>query len=363
MPDRFRAPDQESIISFLKAFRAGARASQLATQLRDRFVRQPKWQALVDAHTYYRAFLENSPGCALIDHRGPLVGDDLRQTQIVDALGAGRKVFLLSAPAGCGKSRFALELARRLKTQKAWDVRFVRHDESALTQELPELARARQLVLIVDDAHECPALVERLAALSAIAAPEQGIQLICLTRASGRTLVAEALANHFPIGEPLEIDLGRPNPKLVRELIDKLIPQLSPHHRDVIRRIVADSYFATVLLCSRVARQKNLPQTLSTRNLREFAIRQPIAQAIRDLCTVEKALNALAVYAACAPVRSGDGVIQANAAEHSGLSVAAVETLEQRVLEAGLLQADGQGWLRPVPDLVGDLILEETCLN
>jgi hypothetical protein len=358
-----QAPDQESIISFLKAFRAGARASQFATQLRDRFARQPKWKALVDAHTYYRAFLEDSPGRALIDHRGPLVGDDLRQTQIVDALGAGRRVFLVSAPAGCGKSRFALELSRRLKAQKSWDVRFVRHDESALRQELPELEKARQLLLVVDDAHECPALVERLAAACAVASPDQGIQLICLTRPSGRAVVAEALANHFPVGEPHEMDLGRPTTKLVRELIDKLIPQLSPHHRDVIRRIVADSYFATVLLCSRVARQKNLPQTLSTRNLREFAIRQPIAQAVRDLCTTEKALDALAVYAACAPVRAGDGVVRANAATHSGLSVAAVEVLEQRVLEAGLFQADGLGWLRPVPDLVGDVILEETCLN
>ena len=358
-----RAPDQESIISFLKAFRAGARASQFATQLRDRFARQPKWKVLVDAHTYYRPFLEDSPGRALIDHRGPLVGDEVRQTQIEDALGAGRKVFLLCAPAGCGKSRFALELSRRLKAQKSWDVRFVRHDESALGEEIPELTKARQLVLVVDDAHECPALLERLAAACAIASSEQGVHLICLTRPSGRTVVAEALANHFPVGEPYEMDLGRPSAKLVRELIDKLIPQLSPHHRDVIRRIVADSYFATVLLCTRVARQKNLPQTLSTRNLREFAIRQPIAQAIRDLCTTEKALNALAVYAACAPVRVGDGVIRANAAGHSGLSVANVEVLEQRVLEAGLFQSDGLGWLRPVPDLVGDLILEETCLN
>jgi hypothetical protein len=242
-------------------------------------------------------------------------------------------------------------------------VRFVRHDESALRQELPEVAKARQLVLVVDDAQDCPALVEMLASACAAAPAEEGIQLVCLTRPAGRTVVAEALANHFPVGEAYELDLGRPTAKLVRELIDKLIPQLSPHHRDVIRRIVADSYFATVLLSSRVARQKNLPQTLSTRNLREYAIRQPIAQAIRDLCSTEKALNALAVYAACAPVRAPDAVIRASAAEHAGLSVADIEVLEQRVLEAGLFQSDGLGWLRPVPDLVGDLILEETCLN
>jgi hypothetical protein len=327
--------------------------------LRDRFARQPKWKCLVDAQTYYRAFLEDSPGRALIDHRGPYVGDEQRQTQLTDAMAAGRRVFVVTAPPGCGKSRFALELARRLaKAQR--DVRFVRHDGDALRQELPELAKARELVLVLDDAHESPSLVELLASACCSAQPHH---LICLTRPIGRAAVGEALANHFAVGEPLEIDLGRPSAKLVRELIDKLIPQLSPHHRDVIRRVVADSFFAAVLLSSRVARQKSLPQTINTKNFREYVIRQPIAQAIRDLCPTDKALGALAVYAACAPVRVGDATIRASAAAQSGLSPANIEVLEQRVAEAGLFQVDGRGLLQPVPDLVGDLILEETCLN
>jgi len=70
--------------------------------LRDRFARQPKWKCLVDAHTYYRAFLEDSPGRALIDHRGPFVGDEHRQTQLMDAMSAGRRVFVVTAPPGCG---------------------------------------------------------------------------------------------------------------------------------------------------------------------------------------------------------------------------------------------------------------------
>jgi hypothetical protein len=358
-----QAPEQERTISFLKAIRAGTRASQFATQLRDRFSRQPKGKSLVDAQTYYRVFLEDSPGRALIDHRGPFVGDEQQQTGIVDAMLAGRKVFLVSAPPGCGKSRFALELARRLgRVQRSWDVRFARHDDAAVRQELSEL-KARHVVLIVDDAQDCPSLVELLAAAAHSAQSEQSIHLICLTRPAGRATVAEALANHFPVGEPHEVDLGRPNAKLVRELIDKLIPQLSPHHRDVIRRIVADSFFSTVLLCSRVAKQKNLPQTLSTRNLREFTIRQPIAQAVRDLTSIDKALGALAVYAACAPVQSGDATLRESAAACSGLPLADIEVLEQRVQEAGLFHPDPDGALRPVPDLVGDLILEETCLN
>ncbi|MDE2052415.1 MAG: hypothetical protein KGJ72_15515, partial [Gammaproteobacteria bacterium] len=298
----------------MKSMRAGTRASQLATQLRDRLTRHHKWKALVGWQTYYRNFLEETPERPLVDHRGPHVGGEVRQTELIDSIAAGRSAFLISAPPGCGKSRFALELARRIeRTQRSCDVRFVRHDEPALDEELRELPEASRLILIVDDAQNCPALVQRLASACTAPGPSQ-THLVCLTRPAGRAVLIEALASHLPLQEPLQIDLGRPDPKVIRELIGALIPQLSPHHRDVIRRFVADSFFAAVLLCSSVARQKKLPQTLSTRNLRDYAVRQPIAQAIGDLCPPEKAFRALAVYAACAPVRAGDAAIRSSAA-------------------------------------------------
>ena len=121
----------------MKSLIAGTRASQFATQLRDRVTRNPNSNALVGWQSYYRNFLDEAPASALVDHRGPHVGDEARQTELIEAIVAGRRAFLISAPPGCGKSRFALELARRLsRAQRAWDVRFVRHDESALREEL-----------------------------------------------------------------------------------------------------------------------------------------------------------------------------------------------------------------------------------
>jgi hypothetical protein len=342
--------------------RAGARASQLATQLRDRLARHPRCGGLVGWQSYYRNLLEPAPGTALIDHRGAYLGDAARHAELIDAIAAGRPAFLISAPAGCGKSRFALELARRLeRAQRSWVVRFVRHEEPALGEELQELAKDGRLILIVDDADDCPALVQRLA--SACARRGASTHLICLTRPAGRAALTEALASELPLSPPLAIDLGRPGPKVIRALIDALIPQLSPHHRDVIRRSVADSFFATVLLCGAAARQKKLPQTLSVKSLREYAVRQPIARAIGDLCPPEKALRALAVYAACAPVRAGDAEIRSSAATHAALPIADIERLERCVLQAGLFEADEGGRMRPAPDLLGDLILEETCLD
>lgn len=347
----------------MKNLNAGTRASQFTTLLRHRVSRNPSAKTLVGWQSYYHNFLDEAPARALVDHRGPYVGDEARQAELIDAIAAGRRAFVISAPPGCGKSRFALEVARRLgRAQRTWDVRFVCHDESTLEAELQELPKASRLILLVDDAHDSPVLVQRLAALCS----EQGrspAHLVCLTRPAGRVAVLEALASQLPVDEPLQMDLGRPDPKLLRELIGALIPQLSPHHRDVIRRFVADSFFAAVLLCSSVARQKRLPQTLSTRNLRDHAVRQPIAQAIGDLCPPEKGLRALAAYAACSPVRAGDAAIRASAATHAGLPISEIEALERRVLEAGLFEQDGRGLMRPVPGLLGDLILEETCFD
>lgn len=343
--------------------RAGTRASQLAMQLRDRFSRHPKARALVGWQSYYRELLEESAERALVDHRGPHVGGESRQTELIDAIAGGKRAVLVSAPPGCGKSRFALELARRLaRAHRSWDVRFIRQDEPALHEELQELPKADRLILVVDDAQDCPTLVQRLAS-ACIAQGDAQTHLVCLTRPAGRAELLEALASHFPASPPLELDLGRPDPKLLRELIEALIPQLSPHHRDVIRRFVADSFFAAVLLCTSVARQKKLPQTLSTKHLREYAVRQPILQAIGGLCPAEKGLRALAVYAACAPVHAGDAAIRSQAAMRAGLPIADIEVLERRVVEAGLFAKDGGGLIRPFPDLVGDLILDEVCLD
>ena len=328
--------------------------------LRDRVTRQPKWNALVGWQSYYRSSLEATPASALIDHRGPYLGGEARHAQMIDAIAAGRRAFLISAPAGCGKSRFALELARRLeRAQRSWDVRFVRHDEATLDEELQDLPKAGRRILIVDDAEDCSALVEQLASIC-FAQGESQTHLVCLARPEGRAPLIEALASQLTVAEPVEMDLGRPDPKDIRALINALIPQLSPHHRDVIRRSVADSFFAAVLLCASVARQKKLPQTLSTKNLRDYAVRQPIAQAIADLCPPDKAFRALAAYAACAPVRAGDAAIRASAATLAALAISDVEALEQLVLKAGLFEVEGRDLIRPLPAL-GELILEETC--
>jgi DNA polymerase III delta prime subunit len=143
--------------------------------------------------------LEETSACSLVDHRGPYVGDDTRQRQVIEAIAGGRSTFLISAPAGCGKSRFALELARTLgRAQRSWDVRFVRHDEPALTEELHADPKASRTILIVDDAQDCPGVVRQLVSAMAESGPAPR-HLLCLSRPAGRTALLEALASPLRI--------------------------------------------------------------------------------------------------------------------------------------------------------------------
>ena len=98
-----------------------------------KIARHPRWRAFQSWREYYRPFLQADARQALIQHTGPLVGDARQQVELINGMVAGRGPAVVWAPAGCGKSRFAMELARRVeRVHWRWRVVFVRHDESAV---------------------------------------------------------------------------------------------------------------------------------------------------------------------------------------------------------------------------------------
>lgn len=329
-----------------------------------KFARELPWRAFVSWQAYYSAHLRTDANQALIRHNGPYVGDPARQVELIDALGAGRGPAIVSAPAGCGKSRFALELAQRMdRERRRWQVLFVRHDGEAVSEELHQLTQLKRVVFIVDDAHECPELVKLLAAACAEASRAASLHLICLTRTTGRARVARAINVAFPTGTIKEIDLGRPSPQLVRTLIDELLPQSSPHHRETIARFVRQSYFGAVMVCSMLSREARLPQTFQRHDLRDRICRETLRAAADGVCPLETALRALAVYVALTPVSKASTEAREWASQLSGVAAATVPVLLERMLAAGLFAESGDALIRPVPDLLGDLILEQACLD
>ena len=324
---------------------------------------QPSWRAFVGWQGYYADSLGTDAGHALVQHSGPYVGNSTLPIELIDKIMAAPGAALVSAPPGCGKSRFAIELARQIeRSHPRWHVVFVRHDEATVREELPQLTQLRHVVFIVDDAHECPELVKLLADACAPVSAPIPLYLLCLTRSTGRARVSGAIHGAFPPGMVREIDLGRPPVALVRALIDQLLPQSSPHHRDTIARFVRQSYFGAVLVCTALRREARLPQTFQRQDLRDRVCRETLRGAADGVCPIESALRALAVYAALAPLPKASPDGREWAARLSGLTPDALDALTARAVAAGLLQDDGQA-LRPVPDLLGDLLLEAACMD
>src|SRR6185437_10309216 len=109
-----------------------------------KFARQSPWRAFVGWQAYYAVYLRTDSTRALIHHTAPYVGTATQQNELIDGMVAGRGPAIVWAPPGCGKSRFALELARRIeRAPHRYQVLFVRHDESVVREELPQLARLK----------------------------------------------------------------------------------------------------------------------------------------------------------------------------------------------------------------------------
>jgi len=348
-----------------RAFRSPERVINLGSRfkflgvLRSLGTRRQNSRAFVDWQTYYRAYLGADSGTPLIQHSVPWVGDETRHTELINGLGTGHRAVVVWAPPGCGKSRFALELARRLETgADRWEALLVQHDATAVREELPELAQSKRTVLILDDAQNCPDLVEVLAG-----AATETLNVVYLVRSSGRSRVLGALNKALPPGSVHELDLGRPSSKQVRALIDKLLSKSSPMHRDTIERFVRQSYFGAVFISTLVSRERKLPQSFQRQYLRDHFCRQPLVEPTREVGPIEPVLRALSVFAALTPFVKDAASIHEAAAHLSGLSLEKVQVLLERVLAAGLFQEDGPGRVRPTPDVLGDLILEEACLD
>jgi hypothetical protein len=350
-------PDRRSGLKNLNVLRPIWRWTQA------KFARQLPWRAFVSWQAYYAAYLRTDASHPLLQHTGPYVGTPHQQIELIEGMEAGRGPAIVCAPPGCGKSRFALEFAQRIeRTHPRWQVVFVRHDEALVREELPQLTQLSHVVFIVDDAQECPDLLELLAIACTQSSATAPLHLVCLTRPTGRARVSRAIVGANPPGPIQEFDLGRPTPQLVRTLIDQLLPQSSPHHRETVGRFVRQSYFGAVLVCGMLRRDAKLPQTFQRQDLRDRIRREPLREAAEGVCPIEAALRALAVYAALAPVPRASADVRELAAQLSGLAPETVDILTRRMLETGRFQEDAHV-MRPMPDLLGDLILEEACLD
>ncbi len=153
--------------------------------LRLKYYYRADWEVFRPWREHFKVELRVDSKRGLITHATPFVGFDDQLTSCMEHLIQGEPVVLVSAAPGCGKSRFALELARKLgKHESLWECFFVGHDLARATASIRKLRKVRRIVLFIDDAHKCPDLADRLAKVARESEGRHSLHVVCLCRLS-----------------------------------------------------------------------------------------------------------------------------------------------------------------------------------
>ena len=327
--------------------------------VRQRFWLRGAWKVFRTCDEYFKAELDEDNRKGLITHCTPLTGFADAERVAMENLVKGEPVLLFHAPPGKGKSRFAIALARRLERHNTlWDCFFVEPDIDRVTDAMSNLKRFRRCVLFVDDAHKCPDLVGRLAKAARESEGRNSLHIVCLCRSTLVHTVIPSIGFRFT-----QTALPRLEKSQISTIVDSILPTASSDMKRRIATYSEPSPFVAVAISVAIKRNQSLVDATDAVALRSLICRTPISEIIGVDYLYENAVSALAVFAACAPVSTDDKRIFTCAATISGISASKIETLIERVVDGGLFERYGRNKVRPSPDLVGDLILDEACVR
>ena len=328
-------------------------------RIRRRFLLRGRWQVLRTYEQYYKNELQNEARSSFITHRTRFTGFERQEAEAIDNMLSGAPVLVFSAPPGSGKSRFAIALAERLqKHETLWNCLFVEHDLNRATDAIGSLSKFKRCVLVIDDAHRSPQLVDRLAKLARESSGKHRIHLVCLCRSSMLHMIESVAGLNF---------VSKSLPTLTRDQLVAIVHSVIPNAPEQASRAIA-SYagrlpFLAVALALSAKRNSSLFADVEPKVLRAQLCRTPVEELSRDDFIYEQAVTTLAVIAAYAPVPESDKRVIEQASEISGIDEDGVKVLLRRAVEAGLFERFGRGKIRPTPDLVGDLLLDEACFH
>ena len=305
----------------------------------------------------------------LLNHTWSLVG----RQQEVDTLTAfsartdGDRLALVIGAGGSGKSRLLRAMAASLKMHPEIRVCFLLTGtavDAGLVDQLPE----GRSVLVIDDAHETPALEALLHALS-VFRPE--IRVILATRPYGVAHIRAAAQRANLADEPVEVeltDLSLPQVTALAAEVLQAEGYLGPVGQlaDNIALLTRDCPLATVIGARLVARGQIPPNALaSDRQFRDRLMTSFREVFTEDFCgSGERDLldSLLHFFALLQPLVPDDPGFDELLQRIVGKSRAELKRLLTRLEDAGVLVRRG-GMFRLVPDVLADVIAESACID
>ena len=341
------------------------------------FFRKPVGH-FVSPETYLSAYLGENGSRNSITHELDCVGREAELKNIVKKVDEGNgSVFVVSAPAGYGKSKFAFEIAKRLRGDgygffkklwrwvrgKTWKTYFLQKYSDHALEFVHELRKKPRIAIFLDDSHEYPELIRALSIYSGTSQEEGTLLVFCFCRSALRNTVIDALGDIQPdIINNIEL------PKLKNDNIKELIKEIIPDARESVKNKIfdftKDSVFLTILVCQQIKNGKEFSDSITQPQFRRRLCDAPLEEVIQ-VCGVSlnKAKYAISVIAAASPVKYDDLAIKEIACKLGDISNVDYDCLINRVIESGLFSTYANKLIRPTPDLVGDLILDSACIN
>jgi transcriptional regulator with XRE-family HTH domain len=302
---------------------------------------------------------------ATFSHDWPLVGRKADVENVVRELTLGdNRIVLLSGAGGLGKSRLLKQVVKRLRvTAPELNPLFLSPTEPISAQSL-DLLGGKARVLIVDDAHDRT----DLPALFAFVASRNAVRILLASRPYAVARLRGQAGEYARGGSVDEIVLGRLTLPESIELAAEVLKDLEGNSAlaEPIARATQDCPLVTVM-AARIAVTENLSLGLA-QNTQSF--RDTILGKFAKIITGELAppgeqkafTDILKVVSLVQPVGIGEPEFRELAAEVTGLDEDTISTTLRTLADGGIIFRRGNEY-RLMPDLLGDYIIEQTCIG
>jgi transcriptional regulator with XRE-family HTH domain len=303
---------------------------------------------------------------AVFSHDWSLVGREGEIAALVEALGRDDMPFaLLTGPGGMGKTRILKEgIQRFVAENKATAIRFLSTSQEPDAASLEALGTGRK-VLIVDDAHDREGL--KLLIEYALD-PRHRTRLLIATRPYAEQRIRNELAL-YRIVDPSVVPLKRLEKPALHALVVEVLAEFggNPEWADAILEIAADSPLVAAMAARVVARDRIIPELArGERELRQIILSRFARVITGHLGTPADAglLRAvLEVLAIIQPFHIDDRrVAELVEATRPGIVAADVSRALKMFVDGGVIYKRGQLY-RLMPDLLGDFLIEESCIG
>ncbi|HBK04686.1 MAG TPA: hypothetical protein DDZ81_02350 [Acetobacteraceae bacterium] len=303
---------------------------------------------------------------AVFSHDWSLVGRDGEIVALVEALGRDDMPFtLLVGPGGIGKTRILKEGIQRFAAKnKGTAIRFLSASQEPDAVSLEALGTGRK-ILVVDDAHDR----EGLKLLTEYAVDQRHrTRLLIAARPYAEQRIRNELAL-YSIVDPSTVRLERLEKQALQALVVEVLEEFGgdPEWADAILAIASDSPLVAAMAARVVVREGIIPELArGERELRQIILSR-FTRVITghlgtpaDTALLRAVLETLAIIQ---PFHIDDRrIAELVGATRPGIAVADVSRALKMLVDGGVIYKRGQLY-RLMPDLLGDFLIEESCIG